>query len=89
MIDPVTALGLVSSIAQIVDFGTKIVTESREVYRNGSTIKIKESFDITNGLRVCCEDINNGLLLPDEKHLELTTEDQESHAGILSAAASH
>ncbi|KAN0112561.1 hypothetical protein V8E51_005512 [Hyaloscypha variabilis] len=38
MLDPLTALGLASSVAQFVDFGFKVISESRQQYRSATGI---------------------------------------------------
>lgn len=41
MLDPLTALGVASSIIQLVDFGRKLVSQTQETYHtaNGATIE--------------------------------------------------
>jgi hypothetical protein len=36
MLDPFTALSLAATIVQFVDFGSKILSDSREIYKAGS-----------------------------------------------------
>jgi hypothetical protein len=56
--DPLTALSLASSVAQLLDFGAKVYRETQEIIRTGSTDSVKH----LNLLSMDLEKINTGLL---------------------------
>jgi hypothetical protein len=41
MMDPVTALGLAVNIAQFIDFGAKLIHQTKEIGRKGSTLDVE------------------------------------------------
>ena len=43
--DPITAVGLVGTVVQLIDFSSKIVSKSTELYRSGSGV-LAENADI-------------------------------------------
>lgn len=59
MLDPVSAIGLVSSIIQIVDFGCKLVSQTREIYHSasGATKDNVTSDEITKDIRSLLKDL--------------------------------
>ncbi|CZR57988.1 uncharacterized protein PAC_07878 [Phialocephala subalpina] len=56
--DPLTALSLASSVAQLLDFGAKVYRETQEIARNGSSDSVKH----LNLLSKDLETINTGIL---------------------------
>jgi hypothetical protein len=42
MIDPLTAIGAVASVAQLIDLGIKIVTKSREIHKSASGALVED-----------------------------------------------
>lgn len=50
MLDPLTALGLVSNIAQLVDFGMTLVSDAREISELGSTSEHEHIRTIVNDM---------------------------------------
>lgn len=54
MLDPLTALSIASSVLQIVDFGCKLVSETREIYHSasGATKDHVTAYEITEDLTV-------------------------------------
>ena len=59
MLDPLTALGVVSSVIQIVDFGCKLVSETQEIYQSasGATRKHVTSLEITEDINILYKDL--------------------------------
>jgi hypothetical protein len=55
--NPFTALGLASNIVQFVDFGSKLISESRELYKSasGTTIESKDLRKATENLQQFCD----------------------------------
>ena len=47
MMDPLSAFGLACGIVQIVDFSSKILSESKELWKNGNTKANEDLEDIT------------------------------------------
>jgi hypothetical protein len=57
MIDPLTAIGVASSIVQLVDFSTKVVARSAEIRRAGSSIEVAHLRAITSDLQGLTENL--------------------------------
>ena len=57
VLDPFSALGLASNIVQFVDFSSKLISESRELYRSvsGITIENGEVKEATEELQRLCD----------------------------------
>ncbi|KAM0169656.1 hypothetical protein ACHAPC_011243 [Botrytis cinerea] len=64
MLDPLTSISLASAIVQFIDFGSKLVADGREIYKNG-TLTYHEELDlITKDLRNFTEEIELRLVPP-------------------------
>ncbi|OCL11281.1 hypothetical protein AOQ84DRAFT_272155, partial [Glonium stellatum] len=50
MLDPLTSIGLASSIVQFVDFTSKLVSKAREIHQSGSTVEHDELEHVTRDL---------------------------------------
>lgn len=50
MLDPLTSLGLAASIAQLLDFGFKFVSETKEISEYGSSIDVAHLKSLTTDL---------------------------------------
>jgi hypothetical protein len=50
MLDPFTALSLASSVVQFVDYGTKLLNESAELYHTGTLLRHEDFETITKDL---------------------------------------
>jgi hypothetical protein len=57
MIDPLTAIGVASSIVQLVDFSTKVVARSAEIRRAGSSVEVAHLRAITSDLQGLTENL--------------------------------
>ena len=59
MLDPVSAIGLASSIIQIVEFGCKLVSQTQEIYysASGATKNNVTSVEITTDIRSLLKDL--------------------------------
>ncbi|KAE8441140.1 hypothetical protein EG329_005823 [Mollisiaceae sp. DMI_Dod_QoI] len=82
--DPVTCLGIVSAVVQFVDFGTKLVSEGKELYRsaNGASKENIELEKIAADLSL----MSGKLSLPAAPH-QLFSKDEIELRGI--AASCH
>jgi hypothetical protein len=49
--DPFTSLSLATSIIQIVDFGSKLIGKSHEIYKNGSIASIDQAKSAADDLK--------------------------------------
>jgi hypothetical protein len=52
MLDPFSALSLASNVVQFVDFASKLMSESRNIYMAGFSVKTIELETVTKDLRV-------------------------------------
>lgn len=59
--DPLTALGLAGNIVQFIDFSCKILSDSYEIYRAGSTSEHEEINFIATDLSTLADRIQHGL----------------------------
>ena len=59
--DPLTALGLAGNIVQFIDFSCKILSDSYEIYRAGSTSEHEEIDFIATDLSTLADRIQHGL----------------------------
>jgi hypothetical protein len=50
MLDPLTSLGLAASIAQLLDFGFKFVSETKEISEYGSSVDVAHLKSLTTDL---------------------------------------
>lgn len=57
MLDPLTAIGVASSIVQLVDFSSKVVARSAEIRRAGSSIQVAQLRAITSDLQGLTESL--------------------------------
>jgi len=58
MLDPITAIGLVASVVQLVESGHKFIAKCKELYKSGSSADILDLATITSDL----ENVNLGLV---------------------------
>ncbi|MCJ1382575.1 hypothetical protein MMC17_005688 [Xylographa soralifera] len=77
--DPLTALGLAASVAQLIDFGSKIVTKSKEIAENGSSISVTHLSGITNDLVVINSNLEQQLGYRKVPGAGFTKEEQALH----------
>jgi len=70
--DPFTCLSLATSIIQIVDFGSKLVGGSHEVYKNGSIASIDQARSVANDLKGVAEILSRDLNSVSTSTSELT-----------------
>lgn len=61
MLDPLAALSLAASIVQFVDFSSKILSDSYEIYKSGSTSHHEGIKSITTDLTTLVRRIQNDL----------------------------
>jgi len=61
MLDPLTAIGLASAIVQFVDFSSRLVSETKELYHSteGNSTKNEELQAVTEDLRELCKTLNS------------------------------
>jgi hypothetical protein len=81
MLDPFTALSLASSVVQFVDYGTKLLNESAELYHSGTLLRHEDFETITKDL------IEVNALLKTRPKLEESASSPSSegeHVGCLS-----
>ena len=57
MLDPLTAIGVASSIVQLVDFSSKVVARSAEIRRAGASIEVAQLKRITSDLKGLTESL--------------------------------
>jgi hypothetical protein len=57
MLDPLTAIGVASSIVQLVDFSSKVVARSAEIRRAGSSVEVAHLRAITSDLQGLTENL--------------------------------
>ena len=57
MLDPLTAIGVASSIVQLVDFSLKVVARSAEIRRAGASIEVGQLKRITSDLKGLTESL--------------------------------
>ena len=57
MLDPWTALSLAASIVQFIDFTAGIVTEAKEIHKDGKSLKVLAVGSKTTRLISLCETI--------------------------------
>ncbi len=60
MLDPLSALSVVSSVIQIVDFGCKLLSQTQEIYHsaNGATKDNVTSREIARDIDVLCRELS-------------------------------
>ncbi len=91
MLDPLTALGVASSIAQLIDFSKKTVDLAAEVYHEGSSAKVLRLKVATASLVERCGTIDDrtrttlssAASLTREEKVRLTTNHQQEQDGSL------
>ncbi|PMD16751.1 hypothetical protein NA56DRAFT_632624 [Hyaloscypha hepaticicola] len=61
MLDPLTAIGLASAIVQFVDFSSKLVSETKELYHSaeGNSIQNEELQAVTEDLKRLCKNLSS------------------------------
>ena len=59
MLDPLTALSLVSSVIQLVDFGSKLISQTQEIYHsaNGATKDVVTYREVTDDIKSLYRDL--------------------------------
>ncbi|KAF2260075.1 hypothetical protein CC78DRAFT_40841 [Lojkania enalia] len=75
-IDPLTALGVASNIIQIVDFSTRVISRTHEIYKaNGGRVDTHTILDDkTKNLSELCAELKNFTL---SSHFDGTTVDAQ------------
>jgi hypothetical protein len=63
MLDGLTALGLVASIVQLVDFTSKLVSKSREIGQHGNTATNTDLNIIADDLEIASQKLKESLVL--------------------------
>ena len=76
--EPLTALGLAASVAQFIDFGSKLVGKTREIARAGSSVSVADLSTLTSDLIDINKTLDSGISLVKAQNLILTKEEQES-----------
>jgi hypothetical protein len=79
MLDPLTALSLAASIVQLVDFSNKVLSDSYEVYKAGSTSEHEDIKSITTDLSALVDRIQHDLEPVSGPNGPLSTNEQVSH----------
>lgn len=82
MLDPFTALSVASSVIQIVDFSSKLVSKGEEIRRNGSLVENDELERVTKDL----QELNGSLLgwlHPDPPLIGCLTKDQSVSVSLV------
>lgn len=80
--DPLTALSLAASIAQFLDFGSKLISTTREIKDAGQSVSIKHLSNITTDLTNFNLTLKRQINL-DATQVELTKEQKVSMTLIL------
>lgn len=62
--DPLTAFSLACGVIQVVDFSTKLLSKSREIYKNGSLVENKEIESMAKNLTNLRTDLNISITTP-------------------------
>ena len=60
--EAIAALSLAYNVVQLVELGLKIVSECRQIYEHGSTIKDRDFASTTRNMSAVCGDLNKALL---------------------------
>ena len=85
--EPLVALGLAASVAQLIDFASKLVGKTREIALAGSSVSVNHLSTLTFNLL----DINNSLKaqtnLARAENAPLTKEEQVSMLSIQQSLA--
>ena len=76
--EPLTALGLAASVAQFIDFGSKLVGKTREIAKAGSSVSIAHLSTLTSDLIDINKSLESNISLVKAQHLILTKEEQVS-----------
>jgi len=76
--DPLTALGLAASIAQFIDFGAELISQSKEIAEAGSSVSVAHLSAVTSDLI----DINKNL--EDQQISRVSENTQEEKVGFSS-----
>ena len=76
--EPLTALGLAASVAQFIDFGSKLVGKTREIARAGSSVSVADLSTLTSDIIDINKSLDNGISLVKAQNLILTKEEQVS-----------
>jgi hypothetical protein len=74
--EPLAALSLAACVAQFIDFGGKILRETREVTKSGSSISVKHLAVITNDLVDINSSIRRQLTARSARPPQLSQEEQ-------------
>ena len=62
--DPLTAFSLACGVIQVVDFSMKLLSKSREIYKNGSLVENKEIESMAKYLTNLRTDLNLSITIP-------------------------
>ena len=76
--EPLTALGLAASVAQFIDFGSKLVGKTREIAKAGSSVSIAHLSTLTSDLIDINKSLESNISLVKAQNLILTKEEQVS-----------
>jgi hypothetical protein len=49
--DPLSALSLAAAIAQFIDYGSKVITQTKEIAELGSSVNVQHLSTITNDIK--------------------------------------
>ncbi|KUJ13415.1 uncharacterized protein LY89DRAFT_651612 [Mollisia scopiformis] len=74
--DPLSALSIAASVAQFLDFGTKIICHTKEIADNGSSVTVKHISGLNNDLIEINSSLKRQLLAVTTQNLPLTREAQ-------------
>ena len=78
MLDPLTSLGLVTNIVQLVDFGSKAVAKGRELKLTGTTTEHEHMRVIARSIFDLCDAIQNQINHGDVRQLHESPQHNEA-----------
>ena len=74
--EPLTALGLAASVAQFIDFGSKLVGKTREIAKAGSSVSVAHLSTLTSDLIDINDSLESKIGLVKAQNFILTKEEQ-------------
>ena len=76
--EPLTALGLAASIAQFIDFGSNLVSKTRQIAKAGSSVSVDHLSTITSNLLDINKSLKSQMNLATAENASLTKEEKMS-----------
>ncbi|MCJ1251945.1 hypothetical protein MMC30_009183 [Trapelia coarctata] len=77
--DPFTALSLASSVAQLIDFGSKVILNAREIAHSGSSVSVEHLSIVTKDLVEINSSLEQQLKSRTDQGISLMKEEQALH----------